>query len=347
MVSERKEIKPFIREFLKERGADITPLKEYIHKLYRPEKFFASPVDFGCIVCTARNRSPVYVTKEMMKEHGEDWLIATASAFPAFPVHTIEGQDYIDGGYFDNLPIDYAFRLGAEEIIAIDLNSEPNHMNYLNRPDITYVFPKVETGSFLSFDRRTIERLETLGYYDTMKAFHVFDGVRYTFERTKIPSWFKAFEREMLMLETRIKLASNVSEYLRSDQYITDRMLARQHAKVLDEKQLFFGFMDNMMEICGCDEEKVWTFKDARNVILAEFAECAKEDYPYLPELSVDKMLAYTKSLDTKGIISKLVHFGLYNEHVFFPESICLTMYPFETALAMFTIQLMMELKEE
>ncbi|MBP3867567.1 MAG: patatin-like phospholipase family protein [Solobacterium sp.] len=348
MINERSQLVPFIKEFIKEKGADITPMIHNINQLYSPEKFFASETDFGCVVCQQGTKKPVFVTKDMMREHGVDWLISTASAYPAFPVHHFEEGDFIDGGYYDNLPIDLALRMGTEEIIAVDLSSEPQHPNYFNRTGITYIFPQVSTGSFLSFDRNTIDRLETLGYYDTMKTFGVFDGVKYTFVQAELPAWYDRFRLDLLMLEERIRRASEISSRLFSSQVITDRLASQQHQKVLTDKRMFYGFMDNLMTLCNLDVEKVWTYREARNEILAGFAECAEEDYNYLPEsLTTNHLLNYAATLGTKGIVEKMVHTMLYPEHTFLSDSVWLTVYPFERALADFIGVLLNELKEE
>ncbi len=348
MFSEHSQLVPFIKEFIKEKGADITPMIHNINELFDEERFFESDIDFGCVVCQQGTRKPVFVTKEMMRGNGADWLISTASAYPAFPVHHFEEGDFIDGGYYDNLPIDLALRMGAEEIVAIDLSSEPQHPNYFYRTGITYIFPQVETGSFLSFDRKTINRLETLGYYDTMKAFDVFDGVKYTFEKMELPEWYPEFAREIMMLEEKIRRASEITTRLFSSQLITDKIASQQHQKTVNDRRMFFGFMDNLMTLCGLNAEKIWTYRDARNEILAGFADCAEENYLYLPEsLNTNSLLNYAATLGTKGIVEKIVHTQLYPSHSFLNESVQLTVYPFERALAEFFGKLLQELKEE
>ena len=348
MIAERNTILPFFRDFLKDNGADNAPMKENIHLLFNPEKFFASDIDYGLVVCRHRTREPLYVTKDMMKDHGIDWLIATASAYPAFPVHRFEEGEFIDGGYFDNLPIDEALQMGAEEIVAIDLSGNPQHPNFFNRTGITYIFPQITTGSFLSFDRALINRLETLGYYDTMKAFGIFDGVRYTFEKAALPDWYRHFIHEVLILEGRIQNAVEITSRLRSGQVITDRIASQQHQKVIDDKRMFYGFMDYLMTMCGCDLEKVWKYKEARNRILAEFAPCMEEDFEYSPSaMTAEKLLSYTSGLDSKGVISKLLHAIFYPSHIFLSESVWLTVYPFEKACAMFIAEMMRQLEGE
>ena len=348
MINERAQLVPFVKDFIKERGADITPFIGYVEQLFDPDRFIGSPIDFGCVTCRHKDRSPVFVTKEMMMDNGVDWLISSASAYPAFPVHKFEEGEFIDGGYYDNMPIDFALRMGAEEIIGIDLSANPKHTNYFDRTGITYIFPQVETGLFLSFDRAVIDRLEILGYYDTMKVFGKFDGVRYTFELTDLPKWFDRFRLDMLILEERIRRASEITNRLYSSQVITDRLAQQQHRKVIDDKRMFFGFMDNLMSACNLDTERIWTYRAARNAVLAGFADCAHEDFEVWPDrISMDGILSHATRLSTKGIVEKIMHTRLYPAHSFLGDGLLLTVYPFENALAVFLGELMNELREE
>lgn len=347
MINDRADISSFVKKFLKDKGADISPLISYIERLYNPERFFESDIDFGCVCAKHRTKEPVFVDKDMMKEHGLDWLIATASAYPAFPVHEIDGQEYIDGGYFDNLPIDLALQKGADEIIAVDLNSEPQHPNFMDRPNITYIFPRTETGSFLVFDKATVMRLETCGYYDTMKTYHVFDGVKYTFEKADLPSWWHDFYLEILKLETRIKLASSINDRFRSTQVITDWLLLKEHARIMDDKDMYYGFMDSLMDLADCDVQKIWTYREARSAILLAFADCVREDYQYYPPLlKPTQLLGYFRTLDAKGIISKILYANLYPEHMALSENMRLTINPIENAQALFVTYLMKDLQD-
>jgi NTE family protein len=152
LINERQEFIPQFKYWAANGGIDISPFYHMVHDFYDPEKLFASPVDFFCVTATAKNHDGVLVTKEMMKEHGEDWLVASASAYPAFPVKTIDGNEYVDGGYYDNFPIDYALQQGADEIIGIDLGPDPIHPLYLEKDHIHYIHPRQEMYNFLTFD---------------------------------------------------------------------------------------------------------------------------------------------------------------------------------------------------
>lgn len=347
LVSDRREISRTIRQYVRDKGVDITPLKKNIHDLFHPERFFSSHTDFGCIAATHKGHDGVYVTKDMMREHGEKWLLASASAYPAFPVTEIDGTEYVDGGYFDNLPVDFAFRLGADEAVAIDLNPVPVHPQYLTRSNIRYLFPRSSTGDFLDFSREKIDRLIRLGYNDAWKMYGKYAGFRFTFQRYERPRFFRKWYVELEMLETRIKLASGINEQFRSDQLITDRLKERMHLPVLSEQDYFDGMMDILMELCGCEEEHIYTLREAGRIILDFFAETENPDYVYRPGMNVQQLAQFTKSLDQKGVVARLIHENLYPDHKLFSETATLTLYPFEKAMADFVYCWMMEQKGE
>lgn len=345
IIREREEFIPSFRQWVQQHGVDIAPFEQMVEKYYNPERFFASDIDFGCIAATAKNHEPVYVTKDMMKEHGGDWLIASAAAYPVFPVKEIDGTEYVDGGYFDNLPVDFALRLGAEQIVAVDLTVVPKHPQYQDRYLITYIHPHEELFSFLDFDHEKMRHARVLGYNDTMKLYGRYAGEKYTFFPFTLDHYFDDWYRSLMRLETRIKLASSLNERMRSDSMITERLKNQLHVNFLTTEQYFFGVVDVLMDMCGCDSEKVWNIRDAQKVILAQFAECVSEDYAYVPQ-GVMELNSYIRTLDQKGIVSKLLHAILYPEHRVFPESLILTVYPFEQALAEAVVMAMKQLAE-
>lgn len=345
-IRDREEFIPSFKAWFRDRGVDISPFKENMADYYVPERFFRSDIDFGCIVATAKGHEGVYVTKDMMKENGLNWLIASASAYPAFPMMNIDGTDYVDGGYFDNFPIDFALRLGAEQVIAIDLEPVPTHLSYLDRENIVYIHPHTELFSFLEFDRSRMETARRRGYLDTMKKFGTLYGERYTFEPFHRPVYFDEWYRSIMMLETRIKLANSISGQLYSDQAVTDRLKNQLHTDHLHPRQYLYGMMDSLLEICGLEDTTVYTYRGARDAILASFAEALDENY-FVPSLNVLDIASYLRSMDARGIVAKLVHCSFYPEHAIGGDNVILTVVPYEYALAGLVVYMMKELSGE
>lgn len=87
------------------------------------ERLLSSPIDFG--ICTVQfpSMKACYKTKsEMERGHMLDYLLASSACFPVFPMTEINGYKYIDGGFSDNLPIDLALDMGADEIVVVDMH---------------------------------------------------------------------------------------------------------------------------------------------------------------------------------------------------------------------------------
>ena len=288
----------------------------------------------------------VLVTKEMMKEQGEDWLVASASAYPAFPVKVIDGNEYVDGGYYDNFPVDYALQQGAEDIIGIDLGPDPIHPLYLEKDHIKYIHPREEMYNFLTFDQAQMQKAKILGYNDTMKTYGRLEGWKYTFVPFEYPSYFDEYYRGLLLLETRIKMATSINERFRSQQVVTDILKERMYLSHLTVRQYLYGIIDALMEMIGADSSVIYTSDEAKKMVLAAFAQCAYEDYAYKPNGIID-LAPYIKSLDQKGIVEKIIHANLYPNHRLFSDETLMTLHPFEVALADFVTIMMKHLPEE
>ena len=113
-----------------------------MHKYLDEARFFASPVDFGLMTARFPSLQPVEVRKrDIAPGYLPQWILASSACFPMFPMCEIDGQNYLDGAYSDNLPISTAFRLGADRVIAIGLKPETPEKKYANHPLVTYIAP--------------------------------------------------------------------------------------------------------------------------------------------------------------------------------------------------------------
>ena len=184
VISQREQLLPFVKTMVNKRGADVRPFHEKLKQYFNAEKFFSSPVDFALVTVRYPSFTPVEIHKKDMERFGDDawqWLAASGACFPVFPVMRIEDADYVDGGYFDNIPVAPAFRLGATDAVVIDLKTEKNHAGYLHHPRIKYIKPSRDLGAFLNFGKEALRFSIKLGYDDTMKAYGKYYGREYTF----------------------------------------------------------------------------------------------------------------------------------------------------------------------
>lgn len=170
---------------LNRRTADITPYRALVHQYLDEARFFASPVDFGLMTARFPSFQPVEVRKQdIAPGYLPQWILASSACYPMFPMCEIDGQNYLDGAYSDNLPIGTAFRLGADRVIAIGLKPETPEKKYTNHPLVTYIAPAEPLGKLLEFDPDALRHSIALGYTDTLRVLGSHIGHTYTFEPT-------------------------------------------------------------------------------------------------------------------------------------------------------------------
>jgi NTE family protein len=180
-----KKFFPFAKTYLKNGGADISPLIELVHQTIDPKKIKESPIKLGIVTTTYPGLKEVDVLlNEAPEEKILDYLHASSACYPIFPPYKIAGKSYIDGGYQNNLPIDFALRLGAEKIVAVLLHAVPKmpqHPEMMSLPFVTTVRPSRDTGSIMDFYGKTTRNNMVLGYNDAMKTFGDAWGRAFTF----------------------------------------------------------------------------------------------------------------------------------------------------------------------
>ena len=189
------DVRTIMRDGVLRGGADATPLKETLERVIRPDTFYDSPIDFGLVTVEYPSLRPLtLVKKEIPSDKLIDYLMASSACFPAFQVQRIEGTAYMDGGYYDNLPINLAVDMGADEIIAVRLQAVGREKVVKNKEvKITTITPYSGDvlGPFLYFDPSKAQSNIQRGYLDTLRAFGKYHGERYALEKSGFDREFK------------------------------------------------------------------------------------------------------------------------------------------------------------
>lgn len=336
IVNNKNMILSFFKKYIQDSGADISPFKKMIETLFDAEKLEKSKIDFFAVAVSYPNLKPVFIDKKMMLEKGVDYLISSASCFPAFPIHKFENQSFIDGGYFDNLPINLALSNGANNIIVIDLNSNVTHPRYLQTKFVEYIFPRFELGSFLDFDREVIDRNIRYGFNDVYKKFGMYDGFKYTFKKFENPTFFSEFYILFLKIEPNFNKNNNLND----DSNLTKYFMNKQHKTFLDVDDLNYGVIDEIMEILDMKKDEVYDYFEIENIILNTFKKGFDKEYEILPSLNIDKIKEFFDDLNRVGMISKVINQILYDEKRIMSDDIIYMFNPIDVVIANWIILL-------
>lgn len=171
------------REILANRGLDTSKVRELFDTYIDEEKIRNSNIDFGIVTVNLTDKKSMELFKEdIPKGKLVDFLIASAN-LPAFKIEEMDGKKYLDGAFYDNLPINMLAVKGYKDIIAVRTFGTGIVRRVRTKGlNITYIQPVEVTGGMLGvldFNRERAETLINLGYYDAMKVFKKLKGHRY------------------------------------------------------------------------------------------------------------------------------------------------------------------------
>lgn len=197
---ELKEVyKNYAKHFFKDGGIGTEKMRSIVNKIYNEQKFKKSKINYGIVTFNLTKMKPLCIKKSEFKDNLIDYVLASACCYPALKKTKINGEEYIDGGYYDNMPINMAIELGAKEIIAVDLEAVGVKKTIKDENvKITYIRPKNDIGSFLVFDKNLSKRAIKYGYYDTMKVYNKLDGDKYTFKNGQLSKNYKKYSQKFI-----------------------------------------------------------------------------------------------------------------------------------------------------
>ncbi|MBC5706420.1 patatin-like phospholipase family protein [Hungatella hominis] len=176
----------FVLNFVKNGGTDTNPLRQTLGSFIDEERIRKSEIEYGLVTIDMDRNIPCELFREDIP-CGKliDYIIASASIYPAFKPHRIDDVRYLDGAYHDNLPVKMALEKGACHIIAVDLEAfgvvKKEALALAKR--LTYIRCYWNLGPTLVFDHTVMQRNIRLGYLDALKSFQVYEGCAFTFMR--------------------------------------------------------------------------------------------------------------------------------------------------------------------
>ena len=108
----------------------------------------ASHIKYGLVITEMNTLRSVQCTLDDIPQGQlKDYMLASSACFPALRAREIDGVKFLDGGYSDNMPTGLAKRMGADELVCVDLEGVG-----ITRPNLTGL-PTVMVRSLLGAGR--------------------------------------------------------------------------------------------------------------------------------------------------------------------------------------------------
>src|SRR5690606_27123952 len=135
---------------------------------------------FGLVTISLSDRAPLELYKDDIPQGRMlDYLMASAS-FPGFQTTFIDNKAYIDGGLYDNCPINMLAHRGYTNIVAVRTLAlgMRRRIRYPGL-SVTTISPSEPVSGMMSFYPDEIRRSMSMGYYDALRQLRGLQGRTY------------------------------------------------------------------------------------------------------------------------------------------------------------------------
>lgn len=257
-------------------GMGTTSLEKTVEETLCLNKLYRSKINMGIITFNVKKMEPLILTKkDIPKNKLKDYLVASASCFPAFKQKDIDNTKYIDGGYFDNLPINLATQMGADEVIAVDLKEIGRKRKIENKNvKVKIISPRNDIGSFLVFDSDISRRAIRLGYNDTLKEYGKLDGDKYTFKKNHLLKNYNRYKNkldktdfnELSIILEKLGYMFNIDDSKIYNINNFNKLLINEFKKIPNDKKIKDYLKENELKKANLDKYMVkYIYNDLNN----------------------------------------------------------------------------------
>ncbi len=234
--------------YTKQKGIDNKPLREMINKYIDMEKLYNSQIDFGLVTYSVKNRTPLQKFKnEIPKNQMVDYLLASA-CFPIFKPQIIDGEEYYDGGLYDNIPSNMLIEKGYKNIIIADIAGIGFSKKSVNKDVyIKVLSPSEDLGGTFEFNHERILNNIKLGYLDTMRNFNKLQGHIYYFKTEEFAKMLEAFNLQTIY---GLEYAAQIYQMYKYREYTFEEFIEELYKRHAEAEKIYEKMKkENLIEI--------------------------------------------------------------------------------------------------
>lgn len=177
------KIQSLFSKMIAARGADTSKIRKMLEDIIDEKKIRESGNDFGLVTVALPDLRPHEVMLDEISEGKLIDYIMASSCFPGFKAAQIGPKTFIDGGFYDNMPLNMLAKRGYKEIYALRTFS-PGIIRKLEYADVEIktIKPSDDLGLLMYFSSEQAKTNINLGYFDTNKAIKKLVGFKYYLE---------------------------------------------------------------------------------------------------------------------------------------------------------------------
>ena len=309
-------------------GISFANAEKFLKKNINEEKVRKSKINYGLVTVSLTNKKPRFLTKEQIP-YGKlvDYICASSICYPFVHTQDINDESFIDGGFYDGIPINLAIDMGATEIVAVDLsvlaiNKKPKDKNV----KVDVIKMKDKTPLTLTFTKEYADKNIKYGYNDTMKHFNKLDGNIYTFKKNdldksynELNKYFIEILKSTILNEPKNKIVNELFSIAKINKLFVKIKYNHDFKEEVEEALEHLGILFDI------PTENIYSIKKHNRMLVKKVKEL---DYIKINKNLKDKFLIgymynkYMKNENKEEIIKEM-----YNLSLIFPREYLCTVY--------------------
>lgn len=185
-LSELKSTLHSVADIVRNRGFDVTPLRNWVAEVVDAEKICHSDTDFFIVTYSLSDHQELELKASDLNEDELCDMLLASAYLPAFRLEKLGGKYYADGGVQDVVPIHALVENGCKDIIALRIFGFGIEKRFRIPDDVhvTTIGPTVDLGNILNFDAEQSRKNMRLGYFDAQRVLYGLYGSTYYIDRT-------------------------------------------------------------------------------------------------------------------------------------------------------------------
>lgn len=176
-----------VSEAIANKGMDTGRLRNLIKSYIDEDKLRSSDIEFGLMTISLTDRKPCPMFVQDMPEGMVGEYVMASASLPIFDSTVIDDKKYLDGGLYDNMPVNMLIDKGYEDLVGIETMSKmPRIKCKDSRAQILYIKPAEKPGKMLDLTPKSINRAITMGKYDVVKYLGGYIGEKFYIDVSKV-----------------------------------------------------------------------------------------------------------------------------------------------------------------
>ena len=259
------------RAVMSSKGVSLDKAKELLDKLVDEKKLRDSSIDF-CLITVEQEDDwkPLELFKKDIPQGEIKDYILTSAYLPIFNRARVGGKMFMDGGMYDNCPVNPLIHNGFDEIIAIRTGARMPSQKVIDRSvKVSYIDPSEPLGKLLDFRTDRIRYNIQLGYYDGLRFLDNLMGVKYYINRPSYKDFINFVEN--LNYNTFIEWA-RILDTKGTKQHIFSKLVETVTEELdlpwnLTKEDVFIAMIEQFASHFGLEKFKIYSINEFFNEV--------------------------------------------------------------------------------